>query len=346
MQGGLYSTRELSSKRAEYSKQIGATSQKPRHENFGWEGSAPGAKVCYLPSTKLAALTNLSQQSSKATRNRNVQQVLNQYNTNSAFSNFASNSSALPPPQLQEMALMQGYAPHQARGGLFGGAPQAAAAFGVPSQQSGLFGAAPAGLKRAAPSGFHADESVEEDDDEDMGFGLFGEPANKPLVFEEGAWEESGMTTVSLFSCNLLHIQLLSVAYLAKAYANAFRLTTFPASRLLLRQTQLSSTRLQRLNSVMWSSPTSSSANYVRSPFSKLVFVTPRKSRYSKDHLDSPSTARSWVKPPFLVFLQAKAFRCHLGLTPRSMWPIPNRPCNEASQVFSARRTVTFLLAA
>ncbi|KAH6713997.1 hypothetical protein BKA61DRAFT_575977 [Leptodontidium sp. MPI-SDFR-AT-0119] len=42
------------------------------------------------------------------------------------------------------------------------------------------------------------EKSVEdEEEDEDMGFGLFddGTPAPKSLTFEEGAWEETGMTT-------------------------------------------------------------------------------------------------------------------------------------------------------
>ncbi|KAH9209618.1 hypothetical protein DL95DRAFT_413728 [Leptodontidium sp. 2 PMI_412] len=42
------------------------------------------------------------------------------------------------------------------------------------------------------------EKSVEDEkEDEDMGFGLFddGTPAPKSLTFEEGAWEETGMTT-------------------------------------------------------------------------------------------------------------------------------------------------------
>jgi len=94
---------------------------------------------------------------------------------------FGANSSAAPPPPAQAM---------------YGGAPQAA----------GLFGSRSLMARKSAPGGpvIESEEYMREEADEsddDMGFGLFDDDAPagapKPLVFEEGAWEESGMTTVS-----------------------------------------------------------------------------------------------------------------------------------------------------
>lgn len=83
------------------------------------------------------------------------------------------------------------------------GSVQAAA---VPPLAGGLFGSmsrsrgveSEAYDARGTSHFLREEKSVEdEEEDEDMGFGLFddGTPAPKSLTFEEGAWEETGMTT-------------------------------------------------------------------------------------------------------------------------------------------------------
>jgi len=111
-----------------------------------------------------------------------VQNVLFQNAAPQQFSLFGANSSAVPPPPAAAMSS-------------FGGAPD--------GHKNRLFGAPVSRSMAMSKRRGDVEEQEEEENidysDEDMGYGLFdgeNEPGAKPLVFEEGAWEESGMTTV------------------------------------------------------------------------------------------------------------------------------------------------------
>lgn len=193
----MYSKKELFSKRQEWNKQSGATSRRPRHEDFGREGStAPSVKVnasaLFGNSRGGNGLTGL--QFDRNARNRQVQQVLQQNAAPVAGGLFGSNSSAVPPPPAPAVYASQ--APQHS----FGGTSRMMA-------------------RKSAPGGpvmYRSEEKEEEIDysDEDMGFGLFDDgpsgSAPKQLTFEEGAWEESGMTTVSKHRRYILRLNRLT----------------------------------------------------------------------------------------------------------------------------------------
>lgn len=188
--GALFSQRELRAKRNEYSSKQGwgATN---RHEVFGYE--APAAKP-----------------RAKTVRNNEVTNVLNNYSAPMPHSMFGNHSSTAPV------------------GNTFGSAGGGGGLFGSSAAAGGLFGNNPGGnLQSSAPARHGAErsrrvlsheeydvEEEREEDDDDMGFGLFDDDGPKPLVFEEGAWEESGMTTVS-YNCAFF---LLSVLALVKSW--------------------------------------------------------------------------------------------------------------------------------
>lgn len=316
----LYSRKELNAKRAEHSRSTGTASQKPRGEIFGREGSsAPVVKVGLFSKPTLFGNTD-SCEYNRDSRNRQVQHVLNQNSAPVQNSLFGANSSAIPPP------------------------PMAASAFGAPRYEAarggGLFGSSVMNARRSAPGG-RAEEHEEEEkidySDEDMGFGLFDgdtPSATKPLVFEEGAWEESGMTTVSFTICYTVTMGILTTC----------RPTTSLVLALLHHQTQRSSTRLQRSTSAMSFSLTSSSANFDKLHSSKLASAIRQRSPCSKDLSDLHSTDLSSVKRLSLVSHLASLSRCLLVSIQLSMSHIQKQLYKDHSPAFSVRRTAMSLL--
>ena len=114
-------------------------------------------------------------------------------------------------------------APQMQMASLFGGSSNAQASRGPGGEEyartSAMFGnmsQAPLGRggaerRQGQSMDARAYEEREEESDE-MGFGLFGDldDGPRPLLFEEGAWEESGMTTVRIafyFVFYLRHFQ-------------------------------------------------------------------------------------------------------------------------------------------
>ena len=172
----LMSQHELNMKRTEWNANANQA-QKPRNQLFGVDMSSQKEYVEEQLRRHAAKIVErgekLDQLASKSTA---LSQSAVQFGMH-------SNAAAAPPP-----------APS---GGLFGG-------FGG----SRLFASS---AQPAAHSGFQTQSTgyayqekalAAEEEDENMGFGLFDEPTSSgprqdinSLVFEEGAWEESGMTT-------------------------------------------------------------------------------------------------------------------------------------------------------
>ena len=178
----LLSQKEIRAKQVEYNSKTGNTSQKPRWEVFGRD-SAPIVHVGHhFRNSRIVAESNLSMQAKKS-RRRQVDEVMNNYSAPMPAAYFGTTSSTAP-----------------IGGGYGSGGPQL--------QRVMDHGGEPQYFARRAMDvgGYAAREEAEDEDmdDEEMGFGLFdSDDGPKPLVFEEGAWEESGMTTVcfnSLFS--------------------------------------------------------------------------------------------------------------------------------------------------
>jgi len=156
----LFSQHELQAKQREWSQTKGDQNQKPRWELFGRDDSSRNA---------LIAQQNQQVMAKKSARLNQAQNMLSR-NTNSMPQMFGSvQAAAAPPPPA---------------GGLFGAVSRARRA--------------DAEERYEATACYSREEKEEsEDDEEAMGFGLFddGTPAPKSLTFEEGAWEETGMTT-------------------------------------------------------------------------------------------------------------------------------------------------------
>ncbi|PVH70601.1 hypothetical protein DL98DRAFT_521519 [Cadophora sp. DSE1049] len=157
----LFSQHELQAKQKEWSQTKGDHNQKPRWELFGRDDSSRNAFL---------AQQNQQVAAKKSARLNQAQNMLNR------------TSHAMP----QMFGSVQAAAAPPPAGGLFGGVSRARR---VESES----------YEATGGSRFLREEEKEEseDDEEEMGFGLFddGTPAPKSLTFEEGAWEETGMTT-------------------------------------------------------------------------------------------------------------------------------------------------------
>ncbi|KAF8854047.1 hypothetical protein BDZ45DRAFT_677222 [Acephala macrosclerotiorum] len=167
-ESALFSSYELDAKKKEWNQSTGEQSQKPRWEVFGRDNSSRNA---YVEQEQRRV------QQKKAERSKEAAQ-------------YVTAHSRIAPAGLFGM----GQQSQSSRGGRFGSsAPQ-------PSAHSGGGGEMYRSAGPAAYYGGHGGEEAKEESeqcDEDMGFGLFdeGEAAPKSLTFEEGAWEESGLTT-------------------------------------------------------------------------------------------------------------------------------------------------------
>lgn len=187
--GALFSRRELRAKQMEHHLKQGGGAQKNRSEIFGYESSAAKPKA-------------------KARRNDEIANVLQSHAAPMPYNGFGdlSNTVAVPQPFRNSAAGGGGSlfgtraaaAGQPSTGGLFGNAPQ------YQSQSMVMPEGAPTARHRRVHDREYMDlEEEKGEDDEDMGFGLFDDEGPKPLMFEEGAWDESGMTTVSfsVFFC-------------------------------------------------------------------------------------------------------------------------------------------------
>ncbi|KAL5325568.1 hypothetical protein ACEPPN_006695 [Leptodophora sp. 'Broadleaf-Isolate-01'] len=162
----LFSQYELQAKQKEWNQTKGDQNQKPRYELFGRDDSS-----------RDAWLAQQSQAEAKKKSARRVQ-AQNVFSRTSNITPQMFGSSAMPP------------------------APAPAASFGGGGEAARYRRAADhseEGFGRVGGSRFLREEAEVEqsEDDEEMGFGLFdgGSAAPKSLTFEEGAWEETGMTT-------------------------------------------------------------------------------------------------------------------------------------------------------
>jgi hypothetical protein len=159
--GALMSLHEVAAKRKEWST-TADQAQKPRGDLFGRDNSVQNSWAAEQASM-------FAQKQAK--RNQQVQQVM------------SSHSRPMP----QAFGAVQANTASSS-GGLFG---SASARYEEPKKRSAGFG-------RSAQY-LDVEAEVEEDQEEDdMGFGLFDDDngaAPNSLAFEAGAWEESGMTT-------------------------------------------------------------------------------------------------------------------------------------------------------
>ncbi|KAK0112633.1 hypothetical protein ONS95_014372 [Cadophora gregata] len=158
----LFSQHELQAKQKEWSQTKGDSNQKPRWELFGRDDSSRNA---------ILAQQNQQVAAKKSARLNQAQNMLSR--TSHAMPQmFGSAQAAVPPPP----------------GGALFSAVSRARGHDIQSEAYDSRGG----------SRFLREEKEEEDDsDGDMGYALFDEatPAPKSLTFEEGAWEETGMTT-------------------------------------------------------------------------------------------------------------------------------------------------------
>ncbi|KUJ16627.1 uncharacterized protein LY89DRAFT_782855 [Mollisia scopiformis] len=155
----LFSAHELEAKKKEWNQSTGEQSQKPRWEVFGRDNAVQNA---YLAQERQHALTKKMKTSREAVQ-------------------YASRHANPTPTALFGAAAAQ---PAQSNS-LFRNLEQADL-----TQRARKSGGAPTW------NGHSSHEEMEEDDG-DQGFALFDddEAPNKSLTFEEGAWEESGLTT-------------------------------------------------------------------------------------------------------------------------------------------------------
>lgn len=160
----LFSNYELQAKHTEWHTQSGGQ-QKPREQIFGKDNSSRNTFGAMVQANSLAKKTRLTAQ---------INQMVSQQPTYQSSALFGNGP---PPPAAAGFAESSSYNPSFAR--------KSHARNG-----NTFFGA--------------GDEDKDDDEsDEDMGFGCFDatgsksapESVNKSLTFEEGAWEESGMTT-------------------------------------------------------------------------------------------------------------------------------------------------------
>jgi ribosomal protein L12E/L44/L45/RPP1/RPP2 len=162
----LMSQSELDAKRQQR-VEIAEVSQKPRYQLFGIDNSAQNTYLEEQARVKTAK---------KAKRSAGVQQMLSSY------------APAAPQPSFGGFSATLGAQPTNLFGGIMSSAaPRALAVHREEySRQRGQ------------------EEQEQEESDEDCGFGLFdvdapsggrGSAEPNSIVFEEGAWEESGLTT-------------------------------------------------------------------------------------------------------------------------------------------------------
>lgn len=161
----LFSQHEINAKRTEFQNTV-VQSQKPRHEVFGFDNSTQNV---YL------AEQNRQAQERKKERSAHVNSFLAKSRGGSAQAVFGSAVGSAPGASM----------PH------WGGAPSA------PLNRQPM-----ARLASSSKRMNYMDvEKEESNEDDDMGYALFDEaapaaaPAPNSLVFEEGAWEETGLTT-------------------------------------------------------------------------------------------------------------------------------------------------------
>ncbi|KAG4434543.1 hypothetical protein IFR05_009984 [Cadophora sp. M221] len=161
----LFSQYELQAKQKEWSQTKGDQNQKPRWELFGRDDSSRDAWL---------AQQNQAEAKKKSAR---LVQAQNVYSRTSNIAPQMFGSSAMPP------------APAAASFGNVGGSARHRTV--DHSEES---------FRRGGGNRYLRDTEVDEEeseDDEEMGFDAFadGTAAPKSLTFEEGAWEETGMTT-------------------------------------------------------------------------------------------------------------------------------------------------------
>ncbi|KAL2066026.1 hypothetical protein VTL71DRAFT_2097 [Oculimacula yallundae] len=163
----LFSSHELQAKQKEYNQTKVDQSQKSRYDLFGRDNSARNAWVVQQQQTQLNKLSQRTQQAQQMMM-RSVPQVPQAFGAS-----FAIQSD------------MRSSAP---TAGLFGAAPTARRRDYSEDQHHATGGKGESRFLRAEDDSYS---------DEDMGFGLMddGPSAPKSLTFEEGAWEETGMTT-------------------------------------------------------------------------------------------------------------------------------------------------------
>lgn len=155
----LFSQNELQAKQKEWSSKAGGDAQKPRYEVFGRDNSTRD--------TWFAEHTQKSKMK-KSARDEQVQQVI------------SNHSQAMP----------------QAFGSVQASTAPGNSLFGSSSNTRGFAARSRAVEPNNARFASVPAMEYEECDEDDMGFGPFdGNVEPQSLVFEEGAWEESGMTT-------------------------------------------------------------------------------------------------------------------------------------------------------
>ncbi|CZR69479.1 uncharacterized protein PAC_19379 [Phialocephala subalpina] len=162
----LFSSYELDAKKKEWNQSTGEQSQKPRWEIFGRDNSSRNAYV--------------------EQEQRRVQKKKEERSKEAA--QYVTAHSRIAPAGLFGMGQQN----QSSNGGFFGSAQ---------AQSDRAGGSAPR-YRSAGPAayyGTHGGEETREEQEEsdEQGFGIFDEdePAPKSLTFEEGAWEESGLTT-------------------------------------------------------------------------------------------------------------------------------------------------------
>lgn len=166
----LFSQHELEAKQKEWSQSTGEATQKPRHEIFGRDSSSQDAYYV--------------EQSRRLESKKEQRQV----QVTSLFGASQPQAAA---------AFGSGV---QNRGGLFGGSVQAQ--YYAPPERSSMAMSKKSKNYRSSRRDIESKEEEDEsEDDEDMGFGLFDDGVAGPgagpqsLTFEQGAWEETGLTT-------------------------------------------------------------------------------------------------------------------------------------------------------
>jgi len=164
-ENGLFSDSELQAKQWEWSQTIGTQTQKPRWEIFGTDNSSFNAYKAQQAQTEVAKKTKRAAHINEVSQMNQVRPIVA----------FGSSNA-----------------------GFLGSAKKEASGEGYQSQF--LRSSRPA--RRSVPhGGHHRLSSEEESEEEERGtsaeaeYPLFDDATPQLLTFEEGAWEESGMTT-------------------------------------------------------------------------------------------------------------------------------------------------------
>lgn len=162
VENSLFSQLELEAKQKEYRNTATEQAQKPRWDLFGKDNSTRNAYIAE------EAMRIKSKKKRIHARTTEVYSQQSQQPVTQPFGAMAYASSAMAAPPA---------------GGLFGSA--------LNPQYTGVEMA-----RRSVGMVHNTGEEEAEESDDDMGFGLIDDgPAPKSLTFEEGAWEETGMTT-------------------------------------------------------------------------------------------------------------------------------------------------------